>query len=350
MDRCYRDPEIEKLNLQTIQNYLSGESMKVSVIILNWNGKHFLGRCISSILSQTYKNIEIILVDNNSTDGSVEFVMKKFPKIKILKLNQNYGYAKANNLGAKTSSGKYLLFLNNDAWLKKDAIEILVRNIKNENADLCGLFQKNYNGKKNIGINYGIDIFGYPHGESFFYPDGCAFFIKKDVFKKLGGFDEKHFIFMEDVDLSWRARIFGYKIISIKNAIVFHKSGATVVGGRPEKKHETSIFRRYLTEKNIIRNLLKNYEKKFLFIILPFLFSFHIIEMFLFLFINPRVVSKVYLSAYWWNLKNIKDTLRERNRIQSSRKVSDIEIMRNMRFFYSKIDSFLTVGRPEVKK
>ena len=86
---------------------------KVSVIIVNYNGKHLLSKCLESLSTINYKNLEVILVDNNSTDESIEFVTKNYPSIILLKLNKNKGFAEPNNLGAKLAKGGYILFLNN---------------------------------------------------------------------------------------------------------------------------------------------------------------------------------------------------------------------------------------------
>ena len=105
---------------------------KVSVIIVNYNGKTLLEKCLESLVKVNYENFEIILVDNNSTDGTVEFVTKTYPSIIIIKLDSNRGFAEPNNIGAKIASGKYLLFLNNDTIVTPNFISEMVKVIEKD--------------------------------------------------------------------------------------------------------------------------------------------------------------------------------------------------------------------------
>ena len=99
----------------------------VSVIIVNYNGKHHLEKCLRSLSKVDYKNYEIILVDNNSSDGSIEFVKESYPSVIIKKLDKNYGFAEPNNIGAKSANGEFLLFLNNDTYVEPNFISELVK-------------------------------------------------------------------------------------------------------------------------------------------------------------------------------------------------------------------------------
>jgi len=102
----------------------------VSIIIVNYNGKEFLQKCLESIISNNYKNFEIILVDNNSKEDTVNFVKKNYPDVFIIELDKNYGYAKPNNIGAKKANGDFLYFLNNDTIISNNSIE--EKNLMNE--------------------------------------------------------------------------------------------------------------------------------------------------------------------------------------------------------------------------
>ena len=95
----------------------------VSVIIVNWNGRKWLEKCLDSLRVQTYKNFEVIFVDNASTDDSVDFVEKNYPEVVILKSDRNLGFAGGNNLGIDNSKGEFILFLNNDTWVKEDFLK-----------------------------------------------------------------------------------------------------------------------------------------------------------------------------------------------------------------------------------
>ena len=97
----------------------------ISIIILNWNGKHHLEECLSSVLKQTYKDYEVIVVDNGSTDGSQEYISSRFPSVSLICNDQNYGFCKGNNIGIKASKGEYIVLLNNDTVVEQDWLQQL---------------------------------------------------------------------------------------------------------------------------------------------------------------------------------------------------------------------------------
>lgn len=337
-------------------------SKKVSIIILNWNGKKWLDNCIDSLINQTYKNIEIVFVDNNSSDDSVEYVKSKWPKVKVVLLDDNYGYAKGNNIGVDAASGEIVFILNNDTKLFPDCVEHLVNSFELNTllipTQLVGDFNSDLKDTElKILRGNGMDIFGYPYGvtnyleQKIFYVDGAALFILKEDFKKLGGFDEELFMFQEDIDLSWKARLFGYKFKICENAKLYHFSGGSALGGmnKAKEKYKITPFRRYHNEKNIIRNIFKNYSYMTIAFVFPVLFCIHFIEFLLFLITNHLDLAKAYLNAYTWNIKNINDTFSKRHEIQSQRKISDKEIFRNCYFRYSKLTALIRLGLPQLK-
>lgn len=326
----------------------------VSIIILNYNGLDFLKDCISSIRKQTYKNIEIIVTDNNSSDGTLEFLKTK-KEVVLVSHDDNYGYAKANNDGAEVATGEFLFFLNNDTVLYPDCIEQLVQNFE-PNSLLSPVqvrpWKKNDQGYAHVGM----DIFGYPYGKEDsrlnkpFYVDGAGIFIKKSDFFDIGQFDPELFIFQEDIDLSWRAQMMGYHILTCWDAKFEHFGGGAVLGGVvKKKKYETSYFRRYLNEKNVLRNILKNYSFPVNVVLLTILMALHTAEILVLLLLGKWKVVKCYLDAYWWNIKNLPNTLQFREKVQARRTVSDIELMKRMYWSYSKLIAFKNLGIPDFK-
>lgn len=319
----------------------------VSVIVLNYNGKDFLFKCLETIKSQTYSNIQTIVVDNNSTDGSDE-VIKVYPQIVFIKNPDNYGYTKANNIGVSHANGDLLLLLNNDTELFPNTIEELVKSYKPHTLLAPTQIIKSRGEEQEVeGI--GADIFGYPFAYSdksknkLFYVDGAALFISKKDYLELGGFDEELFIFQEDIDLSWRARLYGMSIATCPSAKLYHYSGASVSGGNAGSSqiYTTSYFRRFLNEKNVIRNILKNYSVLIVLILLPTLLFFHICEITILLLLGKIEAIKCYTKAYGWNIKNLSSTLKYRNLVQKHRKISDFQILKNMHLRYSKLSAFL---------
>lgn len=237
----------------------------VSIIIVNFNGRPFLDNCLSSLKKIDYKNIEIILVDNFSSDNSLAFVKKEYPNIICVELKKNYGFAKPNNLGAKIAKGKYFLFLNNDTIVKSNFVTELVNVAKkdqkigilqslllksNEEIDSSGDFIDEigvvYNSKTKVNEIRQISS-----------ARGASMMIQRDVFEKCSGFDEKFFVSFEDVDLGWRVWILGYKVVVVPKSIVYHIGGKTI--------RSVNIDLAFHGLKNQLAMKITNFEFKFAF-------------------------------------------------------------------------------------
>jgi len=207
----------------------------VSIIIVNYNGRKYLQKCLKSILENNYKNFEIILVDNNSSDDSIEYVRKYFPKVKVIILDKNYGYAEPNNTGAKIAKGKFLFFLNNDTELSPNSISELVKAIKDPKIAICQSLLLKPDGKVDSSGDF-INTLGLAYNtckkseeiKPILSARGASMLVRKDVFWDLDGFDEKFFASFEDIDLGWRAWIFGYTVVLVPSSIVYHLGGKTV--------------------------------------------------------------------------------------------------------------------------
>lgn len=351
----------DKLRIYTERSRSGKNSMLinkklVSIITATYNGIIFLKPWLASLQKQTYRAFEVIVVDNDSSDGTVEYLKKNFPQVKIIKNKTNNGFAKANNQGAILAKGEYLLFVNNDTELFPKSVENLINTYQPKS--ILTAYQIPSRDKKIQGrVGAGMDIFGYAytdqkdfHRTKLFYADGAALFLKKKDFIDLGKFDEKLFMFQEDVDLSWRAQILGFKIISVWNAKLYHYYGGTAVLEYDEKKqYVSSYFRRYLNERNVIRNLIKNYSLPWLILILVCLLFFHLAEIVLFLFTGNLKIVKCYFAAYWWNIRNLRSTLKIRDDVQSKRIVSDRVLLKRMYWNYSKLRMFLKLGFPKFR-
>ena len=207
----------------------------VSVIIVNYNGKKLLENCFDSISKVTYPDFETILVDNNSDDDSIQYIKENYLDTLIIKLDKNYGFAKPNNIGAKKAKGEYLLFLNNDTKVTPNFIDELVYVMeKNPKIGICQSLLLKPSGEVDSSGDF-IDSIGiaYSSQEKFtkvqeiLSAKGASMIIRKSLFDKLGGFDEKFFLSFEDVDLGWRSWIFGYKAVVAPKSIVYHLGGQT---------------------------------------------------------------------------------------------------------------------------
>tara|TARA_B110000495_G_scaffold138225_1_gene121263 strand:- start:406 stop:1398 length:993 start_codon:yes stop_codon:yes gene_type:complete len=246
----------------------------VSIIIVNYDGKKLLEKCLESLFKVDYKNIEVILVDNNSTDGTIEYVTKNHPSIILIKLDTNKGFAEPNNIGSKIAKGDYLLFLNNDTIVTSNFISEMIKVIENdkkigicqslllkpdESIDSSGDFIDGlgvvYNSKTEIDEIREISS-----------ARGASMLIRKKIFYELGGFDKKFFVSFEDVDLGWRTWILGYSVVVVPKSIVHHIGSQTI-----NKFNSKIAFHGF---KNQISMKLTNFESS---LVLQKILSFFII-------------------------------------------------------------------------
>jgi GT2 family glycosyltransferase len=211
----------------------------VSIIIVNYNGEFYLDKCLDSLKVTTYPNFEVIVIDNHSSDRSSDLVKGKYPYVKLIELTRNLGFAIANNLGAEAAKGDFYIFLNNDTIVTKTWLSELVKAIIGSQDDKVAIAQSflvRQDGEIDSSGDF-IDKFGRPYSSKLENPpDGrhimsaraASMIIKKEVFWKLGGFEEIFFASFEDVHLGWKAWIAGYKVILASNSIVYHFTGQTV--------------------------------------------------------------------------------------------------------------------------
>ncbi|HDS09381.1 MAG TPA: glycosyltransferase [Firmicutes bacterium] len=214
----------------------------ISVIIPNWNGKKYLKDCLESLLNQNAENYEIIVVDNNSSDGSVEFIEQNYPDVRLFKLKRNTGFAFAVNYGIKRAKGKYIALLNNDTitdrnWLNEMKI---ILDSNSEIYSVCSqvLFIELPEMINSIGTGVSsafipFDLYITKKKDTQYSgpvlgPTGSAGMYRRTLFEKIGGFDSDFFAYFEDVDLNLRAFHAGLKSVYCRKSFIFHKmSGST---------------------------------------------------------------------------------------------------------------------------
>ncbi len=309
----------------------------VSIIILNYNGGDLVVQCLNSVLRIDYENFEVILLDNNSTDGSMTNVNNKFgskQQVKIIMNKRNLGYAEGNNVGVMESNGEYLVFLNNDVIVDPNFLKELVIVMKTDSiaAAQAKLMFMDHPTKFYSAGHY-IDYFGMVHvlGEfeedkgqfdnvyDIFGAHGAAFIVKRNLFLKVGGFDSDFFLLFEESDLCWRFWLIGYRIVFVPKAIAYHKHGYA---------HKRSSFGRessltYYFVRNRLNSILKNYSWSRLITVLPFHAMLLLITFFM--KINQRDFgsARALIRALVWNVRNSRVSIEKRKRVQNMRKVSD---------------------------
>ena len=217
--------------------------MRVSIVIPNYNGEKYLEKCLDSLMEQSLKPDEIIIVDNDSKDKSIDIINKYKNKIKLVVLDKNYGFSVAVNRGIRESNSEYVALLNNDTELDKNWLKELVKCISSDkNIFSCCSKMLRYDNRNIIDdagdfytalgweqkIGDGANAYK-KHMESKEVFSACAgaAIYRREIFDKIGYFDENFFAYMEDVDLSYRAKIYGYKNYYCADAKVYHIGSAT---------------------------------------------------------------------------------------------------------------------------
>ena len=316
----------------------------VSVIIVNYNGKSYLKKCLESIKKIDYDNLEIIVVDNNSTDGTIEFLVQNYPSIITLKLDQNYGFAKPNNMAAKIAKGEFLLFLNNDTEVTPNFLTELTQVlVRNDQIGICQSLLLKPNGEMDSSGDF-IDKIGIVYNSKekinaireISSARAASMIIRKNIFEELHGFDEKFFVSFEDVDLGWRSWIKGYQVVINPKSVVYH------YGGKTHNSIKNEIAFHGL--KNQLAMKITNFEPKYrINSLLKFFFVFGLRELKILLdykFTGKTTMTstkyeskiaakpsiKVIIKALFWIISNQKYLSKKSKEISASRKVSTKEL------------------------
>ncbi len=227
-----------------------GNSAKVEVIILNWNGMEDTIECLNSLQKVKYDNFEITVVDNASTDDSVEIIAAEFPSVKLIKNNMNLMYAGGNNVAIKEAlngDAVHILILNNDTILHEDFLEHLVKVFRSdEKVGIVAPKINYYSDRKLIWYAGGFVNFftgniyhrglrkqddgKYDLSNEVDYATGCCMLIKRELFEKIGLLDEAYYIYTEDVDFSFKAQAAGYKVVFEPRSLIWHKVSSATGG------------------------------------------------------------------------------------------------------------------------
>jgi GT2 family glycosyltransferase len=250
----------------------------VSLVVLSWNGRAHLEPCLSSLLDLDYdaNRLEVILCDNGSSDGSVDYVRTHFPQVKLITLDRNHGFAEGNDLAAEQASGEWLGFLNNDMWVERRWLRDLVGALDDHPRAVCLASRiKNWDGTVldfiGGGVNYQGHGFQVDHGERssprdverrVLFACGGAMLIRRDAFAELDGFDRDYFAYFEDVDLGWRLNLLGHEVWYTPRATVFHRHHGTANSLAAHKL-------RVLYERNALFTIYKCFERENLDRVLP---------------------------------------------------------------------------------
>jgi len=254
--------------------------LRIAIVILNWNGRQHLEKYLPSVIEfSDSSSTRIIVADNGSTDDSIDFLSKHYPSIELIKLDQNYGFAGGYNIALEQVDSDIFCLLNSDVLVTEGWLNPIIQLFKSD--QLIAAIQpkilsdRDHTRFEHAGAAGGfIDKYGYPfcrgrimnvieadNGQydiqsDIFWASGACLFIRADLFEKAGGFDADFFAHMEEIDLCWRLKNQGYRIIYTPESTVFHWGGATLEYNNPRKL--------YLNFRNSLWTLYKNYTGKHL--------------------------------------------------------------------------------------
>jgi len=315
----------------SLDQMINYHSPAVSVVVVNWNGKHLLDKCLGLLERQTLGDAEILLIDNGSTDGSVAYVREHFPEVEVVSLSENRGFAGGNNIGIRAAHGEYIALLNNDAQPESYWLEALVHALEaHPEVGFCASKMLRADNPRvidtagdvfydyGVGGKRGMDQLDGPEFSKTEYVFGAcagAAIYRRSMLEDIGLFDEDFFLYDEDIDLSFRAQLRGYKCLYVPQARVYHQVAATTGWGSP-----LSV---YYSRRNMLYVLLKNMPMS--------LMLRYLGQMLLYLLAGDIIYSLTgYLEAVARarvdNLKMLRKMLAKRRRIQKTRRVPDAYI------------------------
>ena len=248
----------------------------ISVIVLNYNGKGFLDGCLTSLASQTYSDFEVIVVDNGSRDGSPEYVKENYPWVRLAKNDENLGFAGGTNVGIRAAKGEFIITLNNDSRADSRFIEELIKPMADPEVGVCAAKMLFPDGRINSagicisrsGAAWDRGMFEPDRGQYEFVEEvfgacaGAALY-RREMLDEIGLFDEDFFLYLEDVDLAFRARLAGWKCLYVPGARVIHHHGGTAGVG--------SDLAVYYGNRNIVWYPIKDFPFRLLITSLPFI-------------------------------------------------------------------------------
>ena len=289
--------------------------VNVSIIIVNWNSGNFLKGCIESLQTQSYRDFEIVLVDNASTDGSTEFVEKNFPEVRIIRSEKNLGFAGGNNLGILNSKSELVCLFNPDAIAEKNWLSTLV-SVLQSSEKIGGAAGKLYYlddrfGKNAIFCTWSKigPLSGNP--SNFYnnepvskvdYFTGAAMLVKRKMIQKIGLLDTEYFLYFEETDLCARMIRAGYDLIYVPTAIAWHAVS-------PLSNSEKKLF--YM-DRNRIRFAIKNFDQNYM----PIFWLILVGESFAIFLKDLKKHSffrtKTRLKSISWNIRNMASIMKKR--------------------------------------
>jgi GT2 family glycosyltransferase len=321
------------------------QSEKVSVIIPNYNGGERIVPCIKSILAQTYQPIELVIIDNASSDGSLDLIRKQFPNIRLIETGYNAGWGIACNVGMKATTGKYIALLNNDAFLEKDCVAQMVKAINRDPkfgscasrillwdqkdvTEVCGLVIHEDGSSCGRGRLGPADQ--YMKIEEVFCANDCCCLYRREMIDDVGDYDPDFFIYCDETDIGWKHQLAGWKCVYAPDAVAYHAHSRAAGSYSP--------FKAYHVERNRIFIAIK-YFPFWMFVSSFFIAAYrYLYQWYLSAFEKKGALAhyrkehsllaglRILLKAHWDALRKFPVMWRRRRSIQKTRRITHQDI------------------------
>ncbi len=323
---------------------------RFSILILNWNGRDLVADCLASLRLQTFRDFEVIVVDNGSTDGSAEFLAREHPEARLLAMPENIGFCGGNNAAYGVSTGNLIVLLNNDAEL--DERFLAEMDVAAARDATFGMFAANVRmfDRRDVYDSTGLlvypdgicrsrgwleeDVGQYAEADEVLCPNGCAAVYRREMIDEVGLFDDAYFAYLEDLDLGLRGQLRGWRCRYVPSAVAYHKKSMT--------SGYHSAFKAYLVERNRIWNAVRLLPLRLLFVSPLWTIARYAMQGYAAASGRgmsstfrrdysrgslARILIKSYASAF----ARLPEVWRQRREIQANRKLGMVEVYRLLR-------------------
>jgi len=308
------------------------QSFRAGVVIVSYNAKQKLMTCLESLLASLPEDCDLIVVDNASTEGNADAIAERFPDVKLIRSPVNLGFAAGCNLGAQHTRSRSLVFLNPDTTVEPGWLDALVAPLEaNDRTGLATsriLLMCDPERLNTCGCNIHVTGLTLCRGmnrarDTYIGRDevgaisGAAFAIRAELFERLGGFDETMFLYLEDTDLSWRARLAGWQTVYVPDSVVLH-----------DYELRITPLKVFWEERNRYLMLIKSLRWPTLFLLAP-VYGLAEVITWAFVLLKDRHNVGNKLRAYGWMIRNWRLIMRKRRETQRLREVRDREMLKS---------------------
>ena len=332
---------------------------QVGVLVLNRDGAHFLDACFQSLLKITQPSFDIYLIDNASSDPSIELTRTRYPTVRIIRNETNLGFAGAYDQAIRMLDHEYVVLLNNDTMVEEKWLQALLSPAEQDKKvaactskivimsdhtilDHAGGMLTLTGSGLDVG-KWSKDRGQYQAARQVGFGCGCSLLLRRSAYLEAGGFDPRYIIYHEDVDVCWRLRLSGYSVVYAPDSVVYHHLGGGTITGMENP------WKTYLCQKNRLANMIKNMGPGLLAKGLLVSAGYDTVRVLRYLLLRRTDLLRALFKGYWDVLKDFKDLMKQRRFIQESRRVSDKDLYRFFQPLTSSAKEYMRLLRSSSK-